>query len=57
MADSVAQSYVFVKDHPEHDVKRLVLYGAVSEWFKEAVLKTADGNTSEGSKPSRSATI
>ena len=32
-----------------------LLYGSVSEWFKEIVLKTIDGKTSVGSKPTTAA--
>ncbi len=32
-----------------------LLYGSVSEWFKEIVLKTIDGKTSVGSNPTAAA--
>ena len=32
-------------------------YGEMSEWFKELVLKTSEGNTSVGSNPTLSANI
>ena len=33
------------------------IYAEVSEWFKEAVLKTAEGQTSVGSNPTLSAIL